>query len=72
MNLPSPPQIIIFYNLESKAFSKSLTTAQEAFSLSVDGTGDTDHNHLQLSICMRYVLQNGQTYVSIIYRLSCM
>ncbi|XP_036927375.1 CD109 antigen-like isoform X2 [Acanthopagrus latus] len=46
-------QIIIFYNLESKAFSKSLATAQEAFSLSVDGTGDTDHNHLQLSICMR-------------------
>lgn len=49
----NPPQIIIFYNLESKAFSQSLATAQEAFSLSVDGTGDRDHNHLLLSICMR-------------------
>ncbi|XP_030299046.1 CD109 antigen-like [Sparus aurata] len=46
-------QIIIFYKLESKAFSQSLATAQEAFSLSVDGTGDRDHNHLLLSICMR-------------------
>ncbi|XP_073339906.1 CD109 antigen-like [Pagrus major] len=46
-------QIIIFYNLESKAFSQNLATAQEAFSLSVDSTGDRDHNHILLSICMR-------------------
>ncbi|XP_076605206.1 CD109 antigen-like [Chaetodon auriga] len=48
-------QLNVFYNLESKAFSRNLqhTMHEEAFSLDVNVTEDEDHNHMLLSICTR-------------------
>ncbi|XP_059208526.1 CD109 antigen-like [Centropristis striata] len=53
-------QMNIFYNLESKAFSKDPQHAKdkEAFSLDVDVTEERDFNHMQISICMS--LKNSQ------------
>ncbi|KAL6105801.1 cd109 [Pungitius sinensis] len=46
-------QMNIFYNLESKAFSQDPKPRQdeEAFSLTVEVTGEVDLNHMLLSIC---------------------
>lgn len=45
----------VFYNLESKAFSQSLQRGaeEEAFSLDVDVTEETDHDHMLVSVCMK-------------------
>ncbi|XP_060938965.1 CD109 antigen-like [Limanda limanda] len=48
-------QMNVFYNVRSSAFSQDVRLAsdEEAFSLHVDVAEDKEHNHMQLSICMR-------------------
>ncbi|XP_060919349.1 CD109 antigen [Labrus mixtus] len=48
-------QLNVFYNVESEAFSQNLqhTLDEEAFSLDVNVSEETDRAHMQLSICTR-------------------
>ena len=60
-------QMNVFYNVRSSALSQDVRRAsdEDAFSLHVDVAEDKEHNHMQLSICMRSVLQHRFIYMQI-------